>query len=125
MGRVRQRGTAPELAVRAAVSRLGFRYRIDNRGLAGRPDLANRRAKWAIFVHGCFWHRHRGCVRTTTPKRNASFWKEKFDANVARDADAVASLRRAGFRVLVIWECESEAPRALHERLHSFFLAER
>lgn len=121
MGRVRQKGTAAELAVRAATSAMGLHYRVENRKLAGRPDLANRSGHWAILVHGCFWHRHRGCHRTTTPKRNAQFWNEKFQANVARDRRVVTTLRREGFRVLVIWECETEKPSTLDRRLRTFF----
>lgn len=108
MGRVRQKGTSAELAVRAALAELGLRYRLANRDLPGSPDMANRRGKWAVFVHGCFWHRHPGCVRTTTPKNNAEFWQAKFRANVARDEGAIGRLKDLGFRVLVIWECESE-----------------
>src|SRR4051812_48896360 len=85
LGRIRQKGTKAELTVRAAISRLRLRYRVENRDLPGSPDLANRKHAWAVFVHGCFWHRHRGCRRTTTPKNNASFWKAKFVANVRRD----------------------------------------
>lgn len=107
MAGIRQRATAPELAVRAVAARLGLHYRLNNRSLPGSPDLANRTRKWAVFVHGCFWHRHEGCARTTTPTRNRSFWSAKFEANVARDARAVADLRARGFTVVTIWECQT------------------
>ena len=108
MADVRQKDTTPELAVRQALTMLGLRYRVRNRDLPGSPDIANRSRRWAVFVHGCFWHRHPGCVRTTTPKRNRVFWIRKFEANVARDARAVAELQKRGFRVITIWECETE-----------------
>jgi DNA mismatch endonuclease (patch repair protein) len=107
MGRVRQKGTLPELLVRGALAELGQRFRLHNRDLPGSPDLANRRARWAIFVHGCFWHRH-GCSATTTPARNRDFWEAKFARNVARDAQAVSALEALGYRVIVIWECQTK-----------------
>lgn len=96
--------------MRRAMSRLGIRYRMNVRSLPGAPDLASVRLRLAIFVHGCFWHRHRGCRRTTDPKRNSEFWTEKFADNVARDRRNVRLLRQRGFRVLIVWECETEAP---------------
>jgi DNA mismatch endonuclease (patch repair protein) len=107
MGRIRQRDTAPEQAVRRALTRLGLRYRVTNRDLPGSPDIANRKRRWAIFVHGCYWHRHDGCGRATTPKRNREFWVAKFEANVARDRAAISALELLGYRALVIWECET------------------
>ncbi len=106
MAGIRQHGTAAELAVRAAARQLGLHYRIVNRDLPGSPDLANRKRKWAVFVHGCFWHRHNGCARTTTPQRNRGFWLAKFNANQLRDARALAALRVMGMSCVVIWECE-------------------
>jgi DNA mismatch endonuclease (patch repair protein) len=108
LGRIRQHGTSAELTVRKLLHALGRRFRVHNRDLAGSPDVANRRRKWAVFVHGCFWHRHAGCKRTTTPSRNRKFWLQKFEANVARDARVQEVLRTQGYRVLVVWECETE-----------------
>lgn len=125
MADVRQKDTTPELAVRRALTMLGLRYRVRNRDLPGSPDIANRTRKWAVFVHGCFWHRHPGCVRSTTPKRNRAFWKKKFEANVARDARAVAALRERGFRVVTVWECETEIEATLLSRLVSGRLVSR
>ncbi|MCU1350267.1 MAG: uncharacterized protein JWO56_3297 [Acidobacteria bacterium] len=107
LGHIRQHGTSAELTVRRLLHALGRRFRVHNRDLAGSPDIANRSRKWAVFVHGCFWHRHPGCKRTTTPSRNRDFWLQKFDANVARDARVQAALRQQGYRVVVIWECET------------------
>lgn len=107
---VRTRDTKPELRVRELARALGLHYRVRNRDLPGSPDLANRKRGWAIFVHGCYWHRHPGCKKASTPSRNRAFWQAKFDANVARDARDMKELRAAGFRTLVIWECETKGP---------------
>jgi len=121
MAGIRQRDTKPELIVRKIVTALGHRYRVQNGTLPGRPDLANRSRSWVIFVHGCFWHRHRGCKRTTTPKRNREFWEAKFDRNVARDKRVQKELRADGFRILVVWECETREPEKLLKRVRGWF----
>jgi DNA mismatch endonuclease, patch repair protein len=108
MAGIRQKHTTPELTVRRALTRLGLRYRVDNRDLTGSPDVANRFRRWVVFVHGCYWHRHTGCARTTTPSRNREFWVSKFDANVERDARSVRALSAQGFTIAVVWECETE-----------------
>jgi DNA mismatch endonuclease (patch repair protein) len=104
---VRQHGTRPELLVRRSLSELGHRYRLRNRDLPGSPDIANRAQRWAVFVHGCFWHRH-GCRASTTPSRNREFWEAKFARNVARDQRVVDALRGLGYAVIIIWECETK-----------------
>ena len=109
MGRIRQSGTAPELTIRRAVSTLGLRYTVKNKDLPGSPDLANRSRRWAIFVHGCYWHRHNGCCKATTPRTNTEFWLNKFSRNVARDEVARITLEQQGYRVLTFWQCELEA----------------
>jgi len=105
MAGVRRSGTDAERRVRKAASQAGLRYRLDNRDLPGSPDLANRRRKWAIFVHGCFWHRHEGCKRATTPKSNRAFWLAKFKRNQERDRRVEMELRAQGYEVIVVWEC--------------------
>ena len=117
MGRVRQSGTAPEMTIRRAVSTLGLRYTVRNRDLPGSPDLANRSRRWAIFVHGCYWHRHEGCHKATTPRTNTDFWLEKFSRNVARDEAARIELERRGYRVLTFWQCDVEENNAIASRL--------
>ena len=107
MRAVRQTGTLPEVVVRRALSALGYRFRLANRDLDGSPDLANRRAGWVVFVHGCFWHRH-GCKASTTPTRNREFWEAKFQRNIERDSRTAAALRARGYTVIVIWECETK-----------------
>lgn len=117
MASVKRNGTAAELVVRRLVRGLGIRFTTDNRDLPGSPDLANRTKRLAIFVHGCYWHRHQGCRRTTTPARNRAFWQEKFDANVRRDRRVLRQLRLAGYRVLVVWECRTRDEATLEKRL--------
>lgn len=115
MRRIRQKDTAAEIRVALALRSLGASYRKNVRTLPGSPDFANQKRKWAIFVNGCFWHGHKGCKRATVPKANNAFWIEKFARNRSRDAKAVRALRRAGFRVAVVWECEIDRiqPRLL------------
>jgi len=117
MARVRQRGTAPELVVASILRNLGLAYRLNARGLAGSPDFSNRRRGWAIYVHGCFWHQHTGCKHATMPKANEAFWRDKFTTNRRRDAKAIKTLRRDGFRVVMVWECETRAVERLKARL--------
>ena len=109
LGRIRQRDTSAELIVRRALRAIGHQFRVKNRDLPGSPDIANRTKRWAIFVHGCFWHRHSGCSRATMPKRNREFWLSKFETNRARDRRVVIDLRALGFRTLTVWECEVES----------------
>lgn len=102
LGRIRQSGTTPEIVVRSMLRSLEASYRLRNRDLPGSPDIANRSRRWAVFVHGCFWHGHRGCPRATIPKRNRAFWRAKFAANRARDERVLRMLRDAGYRVEVV-----------------------
>ncbi len=120
LGRVRQRGTKPELVVAAALRRLGLGYRKNVKDLPGAPDFANKTRKWAVFVNGCFWHRHRGCRRATTPTNNREFWLGKFARNRARDAEAVRALRRMGFNVILVWECRTSEATERLAKLHEF-----
>ena len=105
MSRIRGKDTAPELSLRHALHRLGFRYRLHGRALAGRPDLVFPKYHAVVFVHGCFWHRHEGCSKTTTPSSNMEFWLDKFAGTKKRDAAAIGQLQREGWRVAVVWEC--------------------
>ena len=106
MSRIRSRDTKPELALRSALHRLGFRFRVNVRDLPGKPDIVLPKYRTVIFVHGCFWHRHEGCKIASTPKSNTAFWKEKFERNVARDRSAATKLAELGWKVIVAWECE-------------------
>ena len=111
MARIRGRDTAPELLFRKKLHALGFRYSLHSRALPGRPDLVLRRYNAVVFVHGCFWHRHPGCPIATNPKSNVDFWKEKFERNKERDRRNISQLRRAGWRVFVVWECRVSSTR--------------
>ena len=117
MRRVRQHGTPGEKRVAAVCREIGLAYRLNVRTLPGTPDLANKTHRWAIFVHGCFWHRHEGCAKSTMPKRNAAFWQEKLAANRRRDRAKTQALRRLGFTVLTIWECETVDAARIRRRL--------
>lgn len=107
MSRVKGRDTRPEMRLRRALHAAGLRYRLQARELPGKPDIVFRRAKLAIFVHGCFWHRHSGCEHARMPKSRLDFWRTKLEANVERDARQVGELEAAGWTVLTLWECET------------------
>jgi DNA mismatch endonuclease, patch repair protein len=117
MSRIRPSNTKPEIAVRHAAHCLGFRFRLHRRDLPGTPDLVFPRLKKVVFVHGCFWHRHRGCRYAYSPKSNIPFWRAKFEANVARDREATVELKRRGWLVSIIWECETYDEDALSLRV--------
>ena len=117
MARVRGKNTAPELAVRRALHRMGYRYRLHRRDLPGSPDIVLSRRRLALFVHGCFWHRHADCRRSTTPQTRREFWEAKFAANVERDRRHVAALEAAGWRVEVLWECNIRSAAELQAAL--------
>ena len=106
MRAVKSKNTKPEKIVRSLLHRLGFRFRLHRRDLPGRPDIYLKRQALAIFVHGCFWHRHPGCKHATTPKSNAGYWNEKFKRNQKRDRAAKHELEKSGIKVLILWECE-------------------
>lgn len=105
MSRIRSRNTKPELFLRSLLHRNGFRYRVHYPLLSGKPDLYFTRKKVAIFVHGCFWHRHKSCKYAYTPKSNVQFWTEKFNKNLLRDSVVREQLKTENIRVLVVWEC--------------------
>lgn len=117
MGRIRSSNTKPEIAVRKLAHSLGLRFRLHRRDLPGTPDLVFPRHRLAVFVHGCFWHRHRGCNRASVPSTNAEFWIKKFERNAERDKVAFRSLRDLGWAVLVIWECELKREAIVREKL--------
>lgn len=117
MAGIRGRNTRPELIVRSTLHRLGFRFRLHSRALPGRPDVVLSRHKIAVFVHGCFWHRHSNCRFAYEPKTNRAFWAEKFRRNVVRDRAVVRELRKSGWAVLVVWECQTRNPPRLSEKL--------
>lgn len=105
MAGIRGRNTRPEVALRSCLHRSGFRFRIHSRDLPGRPDIVLPRFRAAVFVHGCFWHRHSGCRFATVPATRPEFWAAKFAGNVERDSRARKDLLDAGWRVGIVWEC--------------------
>lgn len=125
MSRVRSTNTKPEMRVRSALHRMGYRFRLHRKDLPGKPDVVLTKHRLAIFVHGCFWHRHSGCDKTRTPKTNVEFWEGKFKRNVERDRLNQVELRRMGWRVEVIWECEIKDEEGLRKRLAAIFAPKR
>ena len=117
MSRVGSKNTKPELVVRSYLHRCGLRFRIHGKNLPGRPDLVFAKHKTVVFVHGCFWHRHEGCTRATMPSTRVEFWRNKFDRNRDRDRANQAELRKLGWRVIVLWECEIRTIADRDERL--------
>lgn len=122
---VRRSSTAPELSVCRLLKSMGTSFSILGKGLPGTPDIVNRRQRWAIFVHGCFWHAHDGCAKSTIPKTNIRFWKRKFLANKARDARKERELCHRGFDVLCIWECETNRLVDLQRTITQFLAKQR
>lgn len=117
MRRVKGKDTGPELTVRRALHAMGRRFRLHRRDLPGRPDIVLPKDELAIFVHGCFWHRHEGCSRASSPATRRDFWEAKFKRTIERDAEQTAALEALGWRVAVIWECEIRPAEALSARL--------
>lgn len=109
MGRIRTFGTVPELAVRSGLHRAGLRFTLRRSDLPGRPDVVLPARSSVVFVHGCFWHGHRGCRRAVTPKTNTRFWIDKISTNRSRDRRVATRLRGLGWRVFVVWECRISA----------------
>jgi DNA mismatch endonuclease, patch repair protein len=107
MALVKAKDTKPEIRVRKAAHAMGLRYRLNVRKLPGSPDLVFPSRKVVLFVHGCFWHRHKSCKATRMPKSRVAFWEQKFVENIARDQRSYRALRKAGWKIFIIWECET------------------
>lgn len=106
MSRIRGKDTAPEILLRKHLHKAGYRFRLHVPDLPGRPDIVLKKHKTVIFVHGCFWHRHRNCPNTTVPRTNVAFWSDKFHKTVERDRAKRAELEKAGWQVITVWECQ-------------------
>ncbi len=117
MSRICGKNTVPEKQVRSLLHRMGYRFRIHVNNLPGKPDIVLSKYRTAIFVHGCFWHRHRGCRLAYTPKSRVDFWQQKFADNVRRDRMVSQDLRRLGWTVITVWECELADPDQVARRL--------
>jgi DNA mismatch endonuclease (patch repair protein) len=121
MAQVKSRDTQAEKRVRSLLHGMGYRFRLQRADLPGTPDIVLPRFRTAVFVHGCFWHRHSGCKRATTPASNEAYWNAKFARTMLRDEKNKNILEADGWRVLVIWECELKDMAALRLRVHGFF----
>src|SRR6266446_9846787 len=117
MSRIRSRDTNPELVVRKALTDLGYRFRLHRKDLPGKPDIVLPKYRTAIFVHGCFWHQHAGCIDCSDPKTNSKYWRPKLLGNVQRDRKHRRRLRQLGWIPVVIWECQARRRVELRNRL--------
>ncbi|MDY2564053.1 very short patch repair endonuclease [Pseudomonas syringae] len=122
MRSVPRKDTKPEIFVRSLLHRMGLRFRLHPKNLPGTPDIVLSRHRTVVFVHGCFWHRHPRCRYASTPKTRLDFWLPKFESNIQRDSKKEVQLRDLGWRVLVVWECETRCPDQLKARLAYDFL---
>lgn len=120
MAAIRGKNTRPEMAVRRLLHQIGLRFRLHRADLPGRPDIVLPRYRLAIFVHGCFWHRHEGCSRASLPKTHSEYWQAKFARNVSRDARQKQLLSDSGWRVATIWECEASKPDLILSAIQPF-----
>ena len=117
MSRIRSKNTKPEMIVRSLLHRMGYRFRLHRRDLPGKPDIVLPKYRTVVFVHGCFWHQHTECKESHVPKSNSDFWKSKLLRNVERDKRYQKNLAELGWRVLVVWECETENAATLEDML--------
>lgn len=122
MSRIRGKDTAPERGVRSLLHRSGFRFSLRRTDLPGRPDIVLPRFRTVVFVHGCFWHRHRGCHDAVLPKTRPEFWTQKLTGNAVRDRRNARELKRLGWKVVVVWECELTDEATLQRRLRRALL---
>ena len=120
MRAVPRQNSSPEIRVRRVAHAAGFRFRLHRKDLPGTPDIVFPKYRAVLFVHGCFWHRHPKCRKATSPKRNETFWNEKFARNVSHDRQVIESLEQQRWKVGVIWECETVDDTRTREFLESF-----
>jgi DNA mismatch endonuclease (patch repair protein) len=120
MRNIKSKNTSPELFVRSLLHRMGYRFRLHIRNLPGCPDIVLPRRRKIIFVHGCFWHSHKNCKKASLPKSNVPFWMDKLLRNKARDIADRQSLKRLGWQVLTIWQCDLKLPEKLEGKLRVF-----
>jgi DNA mismatch endonuclease (patch repair protein) len=117
MSRIHGKDTAPEKVVRSLLHRMGYRFRLHGKKLPGRPDIVLPKHRTVVFVHGCFWHRHRGCKRSTTPMHRRGWWLKKLEGNSARDKANGRALAQIGWRVIVVWQCHLANPAKVAAKL--------
>lgn len=117
MAQIKGKDTKPEVLVRSMLHRAGYRFRKNVKDLPGKPDIVLPKYKTVIFVHGCFWHRHKGCKGATIPKTRTEWWEKKFERNVSNDRKHARELRKLGWQVITVWECQLKSPRKTLHRL--------
>ena len=117
MSLIRAKNTTPEIIVRSILHRLGFRFRLHRNDLTGKPDIVLKKYRAVIFVHGCFWHQHKFCKRANIPKSNRKYWIPKLARNAERDKINKRDLKRDGWRVITLWECQARDPESLKLKL--------
>ncbi len=120
MSRIRSKNTKPEIRIRSLLHHMGYRFRLHQKNLPGKPDIVLPKFQTVIFVHGCFWHRHPGCKYAYTPKSRIEFWQKKFNENIDRDCKVQKELEDIGWRILVVWECELKDMETLANKLDNF-----
>ena len=121
MSAIKSKNTKPEIAVRKVLHSMGYRFRLHGKDLPGSPDIILPKYKTVIFVHGCFWHRHKDCKYATTPKTREEFWNNKFRSNVERDLEIQENIKNIEWRSVVIWECETKNIDNLKEKIIDVF----
>lgn len=117
MSRIRDKDTQPEKIVRKVLTGLGWRYRLHVDKLPGKPDIVISKIKTVIFINGCFWHQHKGCKRQSMPKANISYWSRKLKRNVEKQKEDIEALRKAGWKVFIVWECQTKNGNRLTNRI--------
>lgn len=117
MSRIRSKDTKPEKIVRSLLHKNGYRFRLHNKNLPGRPDIILKKYGTVIFCHGCFWHQHPGCKRATIPKSNTKYWIPKLERNVSRFNNVQEKLLKLGWRIMIVWECETKDLEKLISKL--------
>ncbi|MBW2045509.1 MAG: DNA mismatch endonuclease Vsr [Deltaproteobacteria bacterium] len=122
MSLIRSVNTKPELVVRQILHSLGYRFRLHRQNLPGKPDIVLKKYNTVIFVHGCFWHQHKGCKRSNIPKSNVKYWKPKLSQNVKRDKNHKRLLRKSGWKIITIWECEGKHPDKIAKKLSKYLV---
>ena len=122
MSLIRSKDTKPELIVRSLLHRMGYRFRLHQKGLPGKPDIVLKKHNTVVFCHGCFWHQHPGCKRATIPKTNTDYWIPKLKKNVTRFSDVHEQLSHQGWKVLVVWECETKNIDTLTDKIKIFLM---
>lgn len=106
MSKIRSKDTLPEIRIRKALWRMGYRYRLHYKQLPGKPDIVITKQKIVVFVHGCFWHRHENCIEASRPKTNSKYWEAKINKNIERDKKHQEEIGKMGYNIFIVWECE-------------------